>query len=103
MAVNNAGDHQRLNGQEYLDVADPEMSAIIKKEKLRQKRCLELIASENFCSLAVQQALGSCLSNKYSEGMIGQRSVNFGNLIQKNGTHNFIVHNNKICRMVVKT
>lgn len=82
MAANNAGD-QRLNGQEFLDVVDPEMSAIIKKEKFRQKRCLELIASENFCSLAVQQALGSCLSNKYSEGMIGQRLVNFNNLIQK--------------------
>lgn len=63
-------------GQELIDEVDPEMLTIIKKEKSRQKRCLELIASENFASKAVQQALGSCFTNKYSEGMIGQRFVN---------------------------
>jgi glycine hydroxymethyltransferase len=60
-------------GQELIDSVDPEMLAIMKKEKNRQKRCLELIASENFTSKAVHQALGSCLTNKYSEGVIGQR------------------------------
>lgn len=52
---------------------DPELMDIIKKEKLRQNRGLEMIASENFTSLAVLQCLSSCLHNKYSEGMPGQR------------------------------
>ena len=52
---------------------DKEMFEIIGKEKNRQKRGLELIASENFASKAVLQALGSCLTNKYSEGQVGQR------------------------------
>lgn len=46
---------------------------IIKKEKQRQRLGLELIASENFASRAVLEALGSCLNNKYSEGYPGQR------------------------------
>ena len=56
-----------------LSEVDPEMHAIIKREKDRQCRGLELIASENFTSGAVTQALGSCLTNKYSEGQAGQR------------------------------
>lgn len=56
-----------------IHVEDPEIAAIIEKEKDRQRRGLELIASENFTSKAVQQALGSCLTNKYSEGQPGQR------------------------------
>ncbi|KAI6184560.1 Serine hydroxymethyltransferase [Aphelenchoides bicaudatus] len=47
---------------------DPEIWDLIKKEKSRQQRGLELIASENFASKAVNDALSSCLSNKYSEG-----------------------------------
>uniref|UniRef100_A0A8C5UZT8 Serine hydroxymethyltransferase n=1 Tax=Microcebus murinus TaxID=30608 RepID=A0A8C5UZT8_MICMU len=46
---------------------------IIKKESNRQRVGLELIASENFTSRAVLEALGSCLNNKYSEGYPGQR------------------------------
>ncbi|CAO2643441.1 Serine hydroxymethyltransferase, cytosolic [Lemmus lemmus] len=46
---------------------------IIKKESNRQRVGLELIASENFASRAVLEALGSCLNNKYSEGYPGQR------------------------------
>ena len=53
--------------------ADPEIDALIKKERHRQFACLELIASENFTSKAVMQALGSCLTNKYSEGYPGKR------------------------------
>lgn len=49
------------------------MYNIIKKEKQRQRLGLELIASENFASCAVLEALGSCLNNKYSEGYPGQR------------------------------
>lgn len=47
---------------------DPEVYAIMKKEKQRQLKGLELIASENFASRAVLEALSSCLHNKYSEG-----------------------------------
>ena len=53
--------------------ADPEIFELIAKEKMRQYECLELIASENFTSKAVMQAMGSCLTNKYSEGNVGKR------------------------------
>ena len=56
-----------------LDVNDPEIYEILKREKQRQVRGLELIASENFTSTAVMEALGSCMTNKYSEGQVGQR------------------------------
>jgi glycine hydroxymethyltransferase len=52
---------------------DPEMYDLIKHEKQRQLRGLELIASENFTSRAVLETLGSCLTNKYSEGYPGVR------------------------------
>lgn len=52
---------------------DPELYSIIQKEKDRQRRGLEMIASENFTSRAVHECLSSCLTNKYSEGMVGQR------------------------------
>ena len=52
---------------------DPELHAMIQSEKNRQYECLELIASENFTSKAVMECLGSCLTNKYSEGTIGKR------------------------------
>ncbi|XP_067170184.1 serine hydroxymethyltransferase, mitochondrial [Apteryx mantelli] len=60
-------------GQESLAESDPEMWALVRKEKERQCRGLELIASENFCSRAALEALGSCLNNKYSEGYPGKR------------------------------
>lgn len=53
--------------------ADPEIAAMIAGEKNRQYGCLELIASENFTSRAVMEAMGSCLTNKYSEGQVGKR------------------------------
>ena len=52
-------------GQETLEQDDPEMKAIIQAEKHRQMSGLELIASENFCSRAALEAMGSCLNNKY--------------------------------------
>ncbi|TFK10502.1 synaptic vesicular amine transporter [Platysternon megacephalum] len=58
---------------EPLDTSDPEVHDLIKKEKRRQRLGLELIASENFASRAVLEALGSCMNNKYSEGYPGQR------------------------------
>ena len=62
--------------EDDLSVDDPEMYRIVTAEKKRQRAGLELIASENFASRAVLQALGSCLNNKYSEGQVGQRFVN---------------------------
>ncbi|CAK7353048.1 unnamed protein product [Dovyalis caffra] len=56
-----------------LSEADPEVREIISKEKDRQFKSLELIASENFTSRAVMEAVGSCLTNKYSEGLPGKR------------------------------
>lgn len=53
--------------------ADPQLYDLIAKEKERQIDCIELIASENFVSTAVQECLGSCLTNKYSEGFVGAR------------------------------
>jgi glycine hydroxymethyltransferase len=52
---------------------DPELMTLIEQEKARQKNSLVLIASENFTSKAVLEALGSVLSNKYSEGYPGAR------------------------------
>ncbi|XP_046337403.2 serine hydroxymethyltransferase, mitochondrial-like [Haliotis rufescens] len=60
-------------GQGSLKDQDPEVRAILDKEKHRQTHGLELIASENFASRAVLEALGSCLTNKYSEGYPGAR------------------------------
>lgn len=60
-------------GNASLGEVDPEMHDLIEKEKRRQCRGIELIASENFTSFAVIQALGSALTNKYSEGMPGNR------------------------------
>ncbi|XP_015265959.1 PREDICTED: serine hydroxymethyltransferase, mitochondrial [Gekko japonicus] len=59
-------------GQESLAESDPEMWELVQQEKDRQCRGLELIASENFCSRAALEALGSCLNNKYSEGYPGK-------------------------------
>lgn len=56
-----------------LEVADPEIAEIIRNEKNRQVKGLELIASENFTSKAVMTAVGSCMTNKYSEGLPGAR------------------------------
>lgn len=52
---------------------DVEVYNIIKKEKKRQENNIELIASENFVSKAVMEAVGSCLTNKYAEGYSNKR------------------------------
>ncbi|XP_066913799.1 serine hydroxymethyltransferase, cytosolic-like [Clytia hemisphaerica] len=66
-----------MDNQDYLRQPlkenDPEMYEIMKKEDERQRSGLEMIASENFTSRAVFEALGSCFTNKYSEGKIGNR------------------------------
>ncbi|TRY65458.1 hypothetical protein DNTS_030050 [Danionella cerebrum] len=96
-----ANEDQPWTGREGLAHDDPEMWELLRREKDRQCRGLELIASEvrgehrgtspaaassihvmslqtlvfpqNFCSRAALEALGSCLNNKYSEGYPGKR------------------------------
>ena len=52
---------------------DKEIFKLIKKELHRQQEGIELIASENFTSQQVMEAQGSCLTNKYAEGLPGKR------------------------------
>ena len=56
-----------------LSEADPAVAELVAREGARQAEGLELIASENFVSLAVLQAAGSVLTNKYAEGYPGKR------------------------------
>ena len=56
-----------------LEIQDPEVFQAIQKEVERQNNGLELIASENFVSRAVLEAMGSPLTNKYAEGLPGKR------------------------------
>ena len=53
--------------------ADPDIARIVAAETARQNEGLELIASENFTSRAVMEAVGSTLTNKYAEGYPGKR------------------------------
>ena len=53
--------------------ADPEIYEAMERELRRQQTHIELIASENFVSSAVMQAMGSHLTNKYAEGYPGKR------------------------------
>jgi len=57
----------------YLKETDPEIYQAVVQEYNRQFYHLELIASENFTSLAVMEAQGSVLTNKYAEGLPGKR------------------------------
>ena len=59
--------------QPSLRDSDNEVWSIIRSEWNRQFRGIELIASENFASMAVMEALGSCMTNKYSEGQPNAR------------------------------
>lgn len=56
-----------------LSVSDPQIFEAIQNEAHRQEDHIELIASENYCSPAVMQAQGSCLTNKYAEGYPAKR------------------------------
>lgn len=62
-----------MNKLEFVSKADPELAAAIGDELSRQRNKIELIASENFTSLAVMEAQGSVLTNKYAEGYPGKR------------------------------
>lgn len=58
---------------EFLKQQDPELYEAMQAEKKRQQDKIELIASENFVSEAVMEAMGSVLTNKYAEGYPGKR------------------------------
>ena len=58
---------------EHLSKTDPEVMSFIGDELTRQRNSIELIASENFVSLSVMEAVGSPLTNKYAEGLPGKR------------------------------
>lgn len=62
-----------LRAAEALAQTDPDLFQILRDEEERQLSQLELIASENFVSPAVLEALGSVLTNKYAEGLPGRR------------------------------
>ncbi len=56
-----------------LSEVDPQIAAVLEAELNRQRRTLEMIASENFVPQAVLEAVGSVLTNKYAEGYPGRR------------------------------
>jgi len=58
---------------QLVEAVDPEVAAALEAERRRQNEGLELIASENFASLAVMSAMGSVMTNKYAEGYPGKR------------------------------
>jgi glycine hydroxymethyltransferase len=57
----------------HIEANDPEVYAAIAGEERRQRRNLELIASENYASRAVREAMGCVMTNKYAEGYPGKR------------------------------
>ncbi|MHB9149369.1 MAG: serine hydroxymethyltransferase [Thermoleophilia bacterium] len=59
--------------EQSLTQADPVIAALVARELRRQQDNIELIASENFTPIAVLQAVGSVLTNKYAEGLPGKR------------------------------
>jgi glycine hydroxymethyltransferase len=63
----------RVLEQAILASADPEVYGVILQEEERQRKNLELIASENYVSAAVREAASSVLTNKYAEGYPGKR------------------------------
>jgi glycine hydroxymethyltransferase len=73
----------QLAGNRSLQEADPEIYSLIEEEKDRQLKSIELIASENFTSKAVLDALGSVLTNKYSEGQPHARYYGGNEVIDK--------------------
>ena len=56
-----------------LDEVDPDLADLVKRDAERQRSKIQLIASENFVSVATMQASGSVFTNKYSEGYPGRR------------------------------
>jgi glycine hydroxymethyltransferase len=68
---------------QHLRATDPELAGLIDEEAARQEHGLELIASENYVSPAVMEALGTPLTNKYAEGYPGKRYYGGNEVIDK--------------------
>lgn len=68
---------------DYIKKEDPQIYKTIEAEKKRQREGLELIPSENYTSPAVMEAMGSILTNKYSEGYAGKRYYNGNEFIDE--------------------
>src|SRR5438477_8699740 len=62
-----------IDRRAHLAQADPAIYALIQREVERQEHGLELIASENFATMAVMEAMGTALTNKYAEGLPKKR------------------------------
>lgn len=62
-----------MNSYSHIKNQDPDVYAALEGEEKREISGLELIPSENYVSLAVREALGSVMTNKYSEGLPGKR------------------------------
>ncbi|MDB4886029.1 MAG: Serine hydroxymethyltransferase [Gemmatimonadetes bacterium] len=73
MSSSSWADWNRCPPGDALRAGDPEIAHLIEEEIVRQRDGLELIASENFVSPAVMEAMGSPLTNKYAEGLPGKR------------------------------
>jgi len=65
--------HLNIRKMTSSSIVDQDILGLMKQERERQVRSLELIASENFTSSGVMKVLGSCFTNKYSEGLPGKR------------------------------
>jgi len=74
--------HQEIKNK-LLEDQDAEVYDLLQHEQARQWKGLELIASENFTSRAVMEALGTCFTNKYSEGLPGARYYGGNEYIDK--------------------
>ena len=83
-----------------LRVTDPAVYAVVKAEAGRQASQLELIASENFVSLAVLEAMGTVLTNKYAEGLPGKRY--YGGCEHVDVVEDLAVHNCWICDQAIR-
>jgi glycine hydroxymethyltransferase len=72
-----------MNPYPHIHQEDAELGTLIQEEATRQKEGLELIPSENYTSAAVMEAMGSILTNKYSEGYAGKRYYNGNEFIDE--------------------
>ncbi len=72
-----------MNPYPHIKNEDSELEQLIQEEAVRQQEGLELIPSENYTSAAVMEAMGSILTNKYSEGYAGKRYYNGNEFIDQ--------------------